>query len=691
MNFYKRVIAVFCFFAFIPAYTQAQEVLEYLGAITPKESKLLREPSSIVVEKDGRIIISDRGGNDLKFYYPLQDSFVKLEGDEKQKISKPGDVKVLPSGNIVVADTGNSRVLVLDHMGNLLFSFGSRGKDPGFFKYPEGLAVDNHGRIYVADTGNYRVQIFSKDGIFTRAFGKYGSKDNEFLSPTGISIYQDKFIFVVDSKKNAIMKFDIEGNFINKFGQSGKGNGQFESPAKADVDTSGNIFVADPNNYRIQRFTIDGKFINAIGSKGSGRGQFMEPKGIYIDNFDKIYIMDSQVKNIQIFKFTLPIAKKEEKGVMFNPPSAPKGLKLSYSDGEITVSWDKNTELDMDHYNIHRKDSKSDQLIEIGSVKETAYKDKNIKEGLAYTYGIKAVDAEKLSSPMSELKSVTAEIASVTKKARVAVFTFKEASEKARAGGFGDAIAEFLTTSLVNLSYFEVVEREQLKKIIEEQSLSQTGALDAAQKIGEIMGVDIFIAGSVTQLGELIEIDSRMIDIITGKVITAQNVSAEGLQKVRESVKEMSNKIVTNYHLQLGSLHGTVNPFDAETTIVLESNGKLYTSSKASRDNGRYNFSGLLAGAYQIKILSDKYEAVSLPQSIAVVGGQRSEIPEIKLNLKEVVNKTAHETIPGQIQASEPAAPEEKKAEPDKTEVKDEKQSEIKEKSETTETPTSEQ
>ena len=67
------------------------------------------------------------------------------------------------------------------------------------------------------------------------------------------------------------------------------------------------------------------------------------------------------------------------------------------------------------------------------------------------------------------------------------------------------------------------------------------------------------------------------------------------------------------------------------------------------------------------------------------------EFKSAEEQVKEVVNKTAHETIPGQIQASEPAAPEEKKAEPDKTEVKDEKQSEIKEKSETTETPTSEQ
>ena len=657
MKSYKSVVVFFCFFIFIPAYTQAQEVLEYLGAITPKESKLLKEPSSIVVEKDGRIIISDIGGNDLKFYYPLQDSFIKLKGDEKQKISKPGDVKASPNENIVVADTGNSRILVLDHMGNLLFSFGLSGKEPGFFRKPEGLAVDSLGRIYVADTGNYRIQIFSKDGIFTKTFGKYGNKDNEFFSPTGISIYKDKFIVVVDSKKNSIMKFDIEGNFISKFGQGGKEFGQFQNPTNVDVDSSGNILVADPQNYRIQRFTLDGKFINSIGSKGSGRGQFMDPKGIYIDTFDKIYVMDSRLKNIQIFKFSTPVAKKEEKGVLFNPPSTPKGLKASYSDGEVIVSWEKNTEADMDHYNIYRKDSKSEQLIEIANTKETTYRDKNIKEGLTYTYSIKAVDAEKLSSPMSELKSVIAEIAGVTKKARVAVFNFKEASEKARAGGFGDAIAEFLTTSLVNLTYFDVVEREQLKKIIEEQSLSQTGALEAAQKIGEIMGVDVFIAGSVTQLGDLIEIDSRLIDIITGKVITAQNVSAEGLQKVRGSVNEMANKIVTNYHLQLGSIFGVVNPHDSDITIALESNGKLYTSSKVNKENGKYNFSGLLAGAYQIKILSDKYEAVSLPQGIAIIGGQRTEVPEIKLNSRDIAKKPVSEIPPPQIQTPVPPPP----------------------------------
>jgi TolB-like protein len=346
------------------------------------------------------------------------------------------------------------------------------------------------------------------------------------------------------------------------------------------------------------------------------------------------------LKNIQIFKFTSPAAKKEEKaGVLFAPPSAPKGLKLLYSDGKITVSWDKNTEPDMDHYIIYRKDSKADQLIEIASVKENLYPDKDIKEGLTFTYGVKAVDAEKLSSQMSELQAIAAEIIGITKKARAAVFTFKEASEKAKAGGFGDAIAEFLTTSLVNLAYFDVVEREQLKRIIEEQSLSHTGALESAQKLGEIMGIDVFIMGSVTLLGELVEIDSRLVDVSTGRVITAQNVSAEGLPRVREAVKDMSNKIVTNYHLQLGSIWGAVRPHDTDIGIILESGGKLYTGTKADKKSGRFSFSGVLSGTYQLKVLTDKYDAVNLPHAVLIKSGERTEIPEIELRIKEIVQK----------------------------------------------------
>ena len=38
--------------------------------------------------------------------------------------------------------------------------FGSRGKGPGQFKGPYGVAVDNSGVVYVCDSYNHRVQVF---------------------------------------------------------------------------------------------------------------------------------------------------------------------------------------------------------------------------------------------------------------------------------------------------------------------------------------------------------------------------------------------------------------------------------------------------------------------------------------------------------------------------------------------------
>ena len=40
-------------------------------------------------------------------------------------------------------------------------SFGGRGEEPGQFKFPCGIAVDDSGTVYVCDTGNQRVQVFN--------------------------------------------------------------------------------------------------------------------------------------------------------------------------------------------------------------------------------------------------------------------------------------------------------------------------------------------------------------------------------------------------------------------------------------------------------------------------------------------------------------------------------------------------
>ena len=64
------------------------------------------------------------------------------------------------TGELYVSDGyGNSRIHKFTPDGNLLFSWGGPGTDPGEFNIPHNIATDNDGYVYVADRESHRVQI----------------------------------------------------------------------------------------------------------------------------------------------------------------------------------------------------------------------------------------------------------------------------------------------------------------------------------------------------------------------------------------------------------------------------------------------------------------------------------------------------------------------------------------------------
>lgn len=80
---------------------------------------------------------------------------------------------------------------------------------------------------------------------------------------------------------------------------------------------------------------------------------------------------------------------------------------------------------------------------------------------------------------------------------RVAVMPFTDAPE---AVGSGTAVADAITSELIRIANFNIVERSQLSKIIQEKSLDATGLTDAAMTdIGRMAKTDYIIVGSVTE------------------------------------------------------------------------------------------------------------------------------------------------------------------------------------------------
>ncbi|MEA1964465.1 MAG: CsgG/HfaB family protein [Candidatus Aerophobetes bacterium] len=85
----------------------------------------------------------------------------------------------------------------------------------------------------------------------------------------------------------------------------------------------------------------------------------------------------------------------------------------------------------------------------------------------------------------------------------------------------GGGIADMLVTDLVNTGKFSVVERERLEEILQEQQLGVEGITSAATaaKVGRVLGVQLFVFGSVTEFN----ITKKEVSLpIVGKVVEAR-------------------------------------------------------------------------------------------------------------------------------------------------------------------------
>ncbi|MCK4734430.1 MAG: 6-bladed beta-propeller, partial [Methanophagales archaeon] len=140
--------------------------------------------------------------------------------------------------------------------GHFITKWGIEGSGDGEFQCPYGIAVDSSGNVFVADEGNTRIQKFDSDGHFIIKWGSRGTGDGEFFWPHGIAVDSSGNVYVADANNNRIQKFDSDGTFITKWGSEGTGDGEFFWPHGIAVDSSGNVYVADSNNHRIQKFTI---------------------------------------------------------------------------------------------------------------------------------------------------------------------------------------------------------------------------------------------------------------------------------------------------------------------------------------------------------------------------------------------------------------------------------------------------
>ena len=95
--------------------------------------------------------------------------------------------------------------------------------------------------------------------------------------------------------------------------------------------------------------------------------------------------------------------------------------------------------------------------------------------------------------------------------------------------GEATILTQRLTTKLISIGKYEVVERTNMDKILKEQKFQNSGCTDSecAVEIGQLLNTDFIVIGSVSEFGSMYSIDARLIDVAQGKGLISAEYSTE--------------------------------------------------------------------------------------------------------------------------------------------------------------------
>ncbi len=295
-------------------------------------------PRAVAADLAGNIYIADSrdaaggtgdGGDYLIFKITPSGAVTTLAGSgfgsadgtgTNARFNDPRGLAVDASGNVYVADRGNSKIRKISPSGVVVTFAGSLfpGDSDGTgttarFNDPVGIAVDAAGNVYVGDTNNNKIRKISPSGVVTTlaGTGSRGSVDGagtvaSFNSPREIVVDSSGNVFVADSENDRIRKITPSG-LVSTFAGSSRGSNdgtgttaRFNRPTAVALDAQGNLFVTDALNNRIRQVSPDG-VVSTIAGSGSaisldGTGTtagFNSPTRIAFDAFGNAYVLET--------------------------------------------------------------------------------------------------------------------------------------------------------------------------------------------------------------------------------------------------------------------------------------------------------------------------------------------------------------------------------------------------------------
>lgn len=121
-----------------------------------------QRPSGMLWHK-GRVIVADAINNRIQVFGDDGRYIGMLEAPARPlRLHFPYDIALDGDGDLYIIEYGAGRITEVGLDGGLLGRYGKPGSGEGEFRTPWGIAIDSKGRLLVADTGNRRIAVIEQ-------------------------------------------------------------------------------------------------------------------------------------------------------------------------------------------------------------------------------------------------------------------------------------------------------------------------------------------------------------------------------------------------------------------------------------------------------------------------------------------------------------------------------------------------
>lgn len=190
-----------------------------------------------------------------------------------------------------------------------------------------------------------------------------------------------------------------------------------------------------------------------------------------------------------------------------------------------------------------------------------------------------------------------------------------------------DTVSDILRSEIAKTGKFEVLDRSNMDKILQEQNFQTSGITnsDDAVKAGKILNVDLMAFGSFSKLGKAYVISIQMVNVESGKIIYSENEKFNSIEDSDVAIKKIIQKIANQKVAGAENIY--ITPFTGKEdidTIIAE----LQKKNTVSYDKrSKYEIIGYL---YDYDEILEDYYVFMLYKKI--------DIPTKKIEIKAACN-----------------------------------------------------